>query len=124
MSELGEGGLADDGQGGRTAGAVTGRAERATLRPCRASGLVECDVRDELLVYAPEREIVVSLNPSGRAIWELCRGERTVAEIAEALADRLSVPAEALLPDVLDAVRRLQSLGVLRLAGPSVAPPT
>ena len=97
--------------------------DRQGLRPCRISGVVECDVRDELLVYQPERETVVSLNASGRAIWELCRGERTLGEIAEALASRLSVPADALLPDVLEAVGRLQSLGLLRLAEPSVAPP-
>lgn len=97
--------------------------DRQGLRPRRMSGVVECDVRDELLVYQPAGEIVVSLNASGRAIWELCRGERTVGEIAEALAGRLSVPADALLPDVLDAVGRLESLGLLSLAEPSVARP-
>jgi Coenzyme PQQ synthesis protein D (PqqD) len=93
------------------------------LRPCRVSGVVECDVRDELLVYQPASEIVVSLNASGRAIWELCHGERTVGQIAAVLAGRLSVPADALLPDVLEAVGRLRSLGLLRLGEPSVAPP-
>jgi hypothetical protein len=116
--------LADNGPGpGREAsGTEAGPHERPALRPYRTGGVVECDVRDELLVYEPGREIVVSLNASGRAIWELCHGERTVAEIAEALAGRLGVSADALLPDVLEAVDRLQSLGLLRLTGSSLAP--
>lgn len=124
MSELlDRGRVVGDGQGRQAADAETGAIDRPGLRPYRMSGVVECDVRDELLVYQPASEIVVSLNASGRAIWELCHGERTVGEIAEALAGRLSVPADALLPDVVDAVSRLQSLGLLRLTGPSVAPP-
>ena len=97
--------------------------DRQGLRPRRIGGVVECDVRDELLVYQPASEIVVSLNASGRAIWELCQGERTVGEIAEALAGRLGLPADALLSDVLDAVGRLQGLGLLSLAEPPVARP-
>jgi coenzyme PQQ synthesis protein D (PqqD) len=81
-------------------------------RPHRAPGVVACELRDELLVYAPDRELAFSLNRSARAVWELCE-DRTAREIAEVLGQQLGVGSDALLSDVADAVRRFQELGLL-----------
>lgn len=81
-------------------------------RPRRAAGVVACELRDELLVYAPDRELAFSLNRSARAIWELCE-DRTPGEIAEVLGEQLGVGSETLLSDVADTVRRFQELGLL-----------
>ena len=81
-------------------------------RPRRAPGVVACELRDELLVYAPDREQAFSLNRSARAVWELCE-DRTAREIAEVLGQELRVGSESLLPDVAVAVQRFQELGLL-----------
>jgi hypothetical protein len=84
--------------------------------PHRTADLVACELRDELLVYAPTRDLAFSLNRSARAVWELCE-DRTVREIAEVLGRRLGLSSDALLPDVAHTVRRFQELGLLDLAG-------
>ena len=86
---------------------------RAGHRFRRVAGVISCEVRDELMVYAPDREMAFSLNSSGRAIWDLWTGDQSPADIAAQLAQRLGVPAEALLPDVLETAGRLESLGLL-----------
>jgi hypothetical protein len=85
-------------------------------RPRRAAGVVACDVRDGLLVYAPDRELAFSLNRSARAVWESCDG-RTTEEIAAALSRQVGVGPEVLFDDVAAAVRQLQDLGLLEPAG-------
>jgi hypothetical protein len=81
--------------------------------PRRLAGLLECDVRDELLVYIPQSGTAVALNGSARAVWDLCRGDSSVAVIADSLGQRFGVPAGALLPDVIEAVDRLRGFGLL-----------
>jgi hypothetical protein len=78
----------------------------------RADDVVACELRDELLVYAPDRELAFSLNRSARAVWELCE-DRTTGEIADALGRQLGVDSEAVRPDVADTVRRFRELGLL-----------
>ena len=92
-----------------------GPAEPPVIEGRRArqvAGVVACELRDELLVYAPDRELAFSLNRSARAVWELCE-DRTAREISEILGQRLGVGSGALLPDVTDTVRRFQELGLL-----------
>ena len=79
----------------------------------RISGLLECDVREELLVYLPHTDTAVALNGSARAVWELCRDHMTMDRIAERLGLRFGVPAEALMPDIRIAVDRLRGFGLL-----------
>jgi hypothetical protein len=50
----------------------------------RQRGLVVKAVGDELLVYDLERHRAHSLNASAGAVWRLCDGTRTAAEIAVA----------------------------------------
>ena len=85
----------------------------ATDRPRRAPGVVDCDVRDEMLVYLPAGDQVVALNASARAVWELCDGRASITEMSETLGQRLGVPGQALLSDVRRAVSRMRALGLL-----------
>ncbi len=79
----------------------------------RVERVLECDVRDELLVYVPDAGTVVALNASARAVWELCRDDTSIATIAGALAERFGLAGDAFLPDVRDAVERLRGFGLL-----------
>jgi hypothetical protein len=65
------------------------------------------------MVYVPPGETAYALNPSAAAIWTLCDGTRTVEEITEELGQCVGHSGEALLPDVIEGVARLQELGLL-----------
>jgi hypothetical protein len=58
----------------------------------------------------------VSLNPSGAAIWEICDGTRSLAEINQELETRFEMPPGSLRPDVEVVIKRLEGIGALRLA--------
>ncbi len=74
---------------------------------------------DEMVLELPEREVVLSLNRSARAVWELCDGQRTVYAVAQALGaemGELDTDAfESLLMDVETAVSQFQQHGLLTL---------
>jgi hypothetical protein len=59
---------------------------------------------------------VHTLNVSAWAIWGLCDGTRTVAEIATSLGVDVGLSADEILPDVRTTVQRLGSLGLLDAA--------
>lgn len=63
----------------------------------------------------PGQEIGVSLNRSARAIWELCDGRRTLAEISQELGRDLGCPGDELLDDVEAAVRQLSELSLVEM---------
>jgi hypothetical protein len=76
----------------------------------RGSGLLVQQLVDELLVYDLERNEAHCLNGIAAAVWALCDGERTVAEIGRLLGTDLApADAEALVWCALDqfAERRL-----------------
>jgi hypothetical protein len=66
-----------------------------------------------MLLYSPNREAAFSLNASAKAIWELCDGHHTLADICRELGERFECRADQLLADVHQAVRRLQELDLL-----------
>lgn len=86
--------------------------------PRGIEGLIECELEDELLVYAPQRNAVFALNPSSRKVWERCRGRETPEEIAASLARQLGVPDGALVEDVSLAIAQFHALGLLAEAEP------
>jgi pyrroloquinoline quinone biosynthesis protein D len=79
-------------------------AARARLRPDPASG--------KTALLAPET--VLLLNPTSAAIVELCDG-RTLAEIADALAARFTVPREQALAESAAYLGRLRDRGLVEL---------
>jgi hypothetical protein len=82
-------------------------------RPRQAAGLVECPVQNELLLYDPRSDRAVALNESARAIWALCDGRRSAADVAALLGERLGLPRHALACDVGRVVSELQDAGFL-----------
>ncbi|MBE7384804.1 MAG: nucleotidyltransferase family protein [Leptolyngbya sp. SIO1E4] len=67
----------------------------------------------ERIIYCPQQEMGVALNPSSTAILESCDGQCTLAEIAAQVAHRFDKPIETVVEDVYAAVLELQRLGVL-----------
>jgi hypothetical protein len=82
-------------------------------RPRQTEGLVECPVQNELLLYDPRSERVVALNISARAIWELCDGRRSAADVSATLGESLGLSMNALEHDVGRAIAELRDAGFL-----------
>jgi Coenzyme PQQ synthesis protein D (PqqD) len=83
--------------------------------PRQSTGLVECSLHNELLLYDPRTERVVALNLSARAIWSLCDGRHSAADVAATLGECLGLPPDALETDVSKAISELQDAGFLEL---------
>jgi hypothetical protein len=67
---------------------------------------------DELLVYVPRTDTAHALNRSAAAIWQLCDGTRTIADISREIGRSIGRPDEELLGDVTMAVSELRRLGL------------
>lgn len=93
----------------------TQRLELALLRPHRQKGVREGKILGSVFLEIPGREDTVSLNSSGAAIWEVCDGTRSLAEINRELETRFEMPAGSLRPDVEVVIKRLEDIGALRL---------
>jgi coenzyme PQQ synthesis protein D (PqqD) len=87
----------------------------AFLRPCRRKGVREGKILGSLFLDIPGRADTVSLNSSGAAIWEVCDGDRTLAEINRDLEARFGMPSGSLRVDIEAVIGRLERIGALRL---------
>jgi hypothetical protein len=84
-------------------------------RPRRRFGVREARVLDRMLLEIPEKPEPLSLNHSAAAIWQLCDDERTLADIAEVLADKYEVSRATLCSDIELAINQLRSDGAVDL---------
>ena len=90
-------------------------------RPFPIPAVEAHEVLDEMALYLPDQEKMLSLNASARAVWELCDGTRTIAQIGQVLIDDLEaanapVPFN-LLDDVTTVILQFQVLGFITLQG-------
>lgn len=79
--------------------------------------------RDERIVWRRGDAGVVVLNPNdgqyfslddvGGRIWELCEGERSIAEIAAILAEEYEADASVIQGDALELLRELRDEGLV-----------
>lgn len=90
--------------------------ELAFQRPCRQKGVREGKILDSMFLEIPGRADTVSLNSSGAAIWEVCDGTRSLAEINRELETRFDMPAGSLRADIEVVIKRLEGIGALRIA--------
>jgi hypothetical protein len=85
------------------------------LRPSRSDDLKIYNLWDELVIYAPDQEKAVSLNSTAKAIWDLCDGRQTLAEIAQTLGSQFSASGVDLLADIQATIGQLHELGLVKL---------
>lgn len=62
---------------------------------------------DQTAVYDPESGRLYALNASALALWELCDGETTAEEIAEALSELTGSGKSATRRQVIDTLEQL-----------------
>ncbi len=84
-------------------------------RPQWRDGVMEGLVIDEILLELPADDRSLWLNASGKAIWELCDGSRTVNEIGSELGKRFDADGAVLTADVLTTVGQLHTVGFLEI---------
>ncbi len=87
---------------------------RNARRPSRTPGYRTEILDGEIILFNPESRAIFHSNSSGALIWELCDGQRTVADIIRMLSD--SYPeAEAQIPgDVREALAAFARHGAIQ----------
>jgi hypothetical protein len=90
----------------------------ALLRPRRRDDALLARLDDETLLYHPEWMTGFALNSSAFSIWQLCDGERTIAEIVALLQDTYPESADSIPAQVEASLRTLSSHGVVDLPRP------
>lgn len=74
-----------------------------TAKPVRKSGIIVQDMGEETLLYSAEGKAIHVLNPTAKRIWELCDGEHTSEDMAQALRASFAIAAEH---DVMGDIRK------------------
>jgi hypothetical protein len=87
----------------------------ANSRPHYRDGIMEGRVLDDFLLERPKDGASLWLNSSGKAVWELCDGSRTIEEIAAKLGARFAVDQLVILPEVRSIVGKLHAIEFLDL---------
>src|SRR3972149_2840344 len=82
--------------------------------PLRASGLLEYGVDGQLILCEPSVEQVHLLNATAAAIWLLCDGRHTVADIAAELAALFNRDVPGVESDVRETLVDFLRTGLLR----------
>ena len=88
------------------------------FRPTPRADLQSYAVSDEMVVFCPATQAAFALNSASRTIWELCDGERSIADIAFAIGRDLGLQADTevlrqLARDVGQAVDQFRQDGLL-----------
>lgn len=91
-----------------------------TATPCKVPRIESHGVRDEMVLYCPDREAAYALNASSRSIWELCDGERSQGDISRALLAPLGCDdaelLEQLTQEIITTLHDFHSCGLITLS--------
>ncbi len=87
----------------------------SVARPARRGEAWVQRERDQTAVYNPETEMLHLLNPSAVAIWELCDGDTSPTEMAEAIDELTGLGPETSAADVESALTSLLIAGLVEI---------
>jgi pyrroloquinoline quinone biosynthesis protein D len=85
----------------------------ATSRPRRRDGVLAQTAGDTVVLLVPETGEYFTLEEVGARIWDLADGTRSVAQIADTLADEYDAPRATIETDAIDFVRELAGARLL-----------
>ncbi len=86
-------------------------------RPQRRGAGSAVELDDNLALYDDLGQMLILLNSSAAAVWDLCDGTRTLSEIVDTLAGSHPAEAHVIPDDVRQTVRKLAELGLVGEAG-------
>lgn len=75
------------------------------------------EVGDESVLVTPSGD-TFALNPTARAIWELCDGTTTVDELAAALTDVFAIDRAMAIEDVVVTIEQLRAADLVTAEDP------
>lgn len=84
----------------------------AVARPRRRDSVLSHEVSGEIVLYDQQKQTAVGLNLTAAAIWELCDGTNTVADIAATLAEAVGLQSAEVADDVERLVTEMTSMGL------------
>lgn len=82
-----------------------------TTKPKRRDDVMEGRVSDHLLLEIPNESKRLFLNASGKIIWELCDGNRSIDELASVLGQQFEVDIETMAEQIRQIVEQLNQIG-------------
>jgi hypothetical protein len=88
--------------------------------PVRREGASGVVLDDNIAIYDDVGQLMILLNSSAGAVWNLCDGSTTVAEIVRALAKTYPDQAALIGDDVRETLRKLAEIGLVS-DGPAAA---
>ena len=81
--------------------------------PVRREGASAVELDDNLAVYDEVGQLMILLNSSAGAVWNLCDGSTTVAAMVRDLAETYPDEASVIGDDVRETLRKLAELGLV-----------
>jgi hypothetical protein len=81
--------------------------------PARKAGVWLRQADDENAVYDPETGVLHLLNVTATAIWVLCDGETTPAEMVAAICELSGLPGEVVEEDVRRIILQFEEADIL-----------
>ncbi|MCD6326465.1 PqqD family protein [bacterium] len=83
-------------------------------KPRAKSGLERSQMGSEILLYSPDSDKVTVLNETAAAIWELCDGTHSLAQILVEIEGMFDAPpGRDVESDVNDAIEKFKLDGIL-----------
>ena len=93
-----------------------------STRPAQRGGVSAVELDENLALYDDVGQLLILLNTSAAAVWELCDGETTVDQMVEVLAAPHPAEAALIAEDIRQTVRRLAELELVADLGLATAP--
>jgi pyrroloquinoline quinone biosynthesis protein D len=81
--------------------------------PVRREGALGVELDDNIAVYDDVGQLMILLNSSAGAVWNLCDGTRTVDEMITELAETYPDGAAVIRDDVRETLRKLAEIGLV-----------
>jgi hypothetical protein len=94
--------------------------KRRGAPPRRRGDLNGFPVGNELVLLPADGEHLYALNETGAAIWQLCDGSRSLADVVSTLNERYGGDSTALTLDIAAALSQMQDLGLIESASTSL----
>ena len=82
-------------------------------KPAQVPGVLVISEKEGARLEHPETGTVRHLNSSALAIWSLCDGETTIAEMAEAISEVTGLGLDEAIGEVTAVISRLKLAGMI-----------
>lgn len=90
------------------------RTELATCRPSRAPGLAARHLSGTHTIEDPDGSQRFVINETALAVWDLCDGATSPAEMVNAMTSIFNAPPQVVERDVASVLENLASLGLVQ----------